>query len=314
MRRVGYVYDARYLAHLTGTNHPERPARVEAIDRRIRESGLAEDLVLLEARSAEPVWIEEVHDAAYVRRVQEACSRGDAIIDSMDTGISSRSFEIALLATGGALAAADAVMGGEIEASFAAVRPPGHHALPDTAMGFCLFNSAAIVARYLQKKHGLKKIFILDWDVHHGNGTQAIFWEDPGVFYYSIHQFPFYPGTGAETETGAGAGAGFTLNSPMPAGCTDDDYRRVFEQKLVPALRSFAPEALILSAGFDAHAADPLGGMQLTERGYAQLTRTALDAAGDLCGGRVISILEGGYDLEALSASVEAHIGTLGGA
>ncbi len=310
MRRVGYIYDSRYLAHLTGPSHPERPSRVEAIDRRIRESGLEGDLVRLGAAPSPIEWIREVHDESYVHRVRESCARGDAIIDSMDTGISTRSFEVALLATGAGLVASDAVMGGQVDAAFAAVRPPGHHALKDSAMGFCLFNSAAVVARYLQKKHGLGRVFILDWDVHHGNGTQAMFYEDPTVFYYSIHQFPFYPGTGAAHERGEGAGRGFTLNSTMPAGCTDDDYRRVFEETLLPAMESFAPDALIISAGFDAHGADPIGGMRLTEEGYAALTRMVLEAAGARPG-PVISILEGGYDLAALSASVEAHVGAL---
>jgi acetoin utilization deacetylase AcuC-like enzyme len=313
MRRVGYIYDPRYLDHLTGPSHPERPRRVEAVDQRVRESGLARDLVRLETRAAAVEWIREVHDFAYVARVQETCGRGDLIIDSMDTGISERSFEIALLAAGAGLVAADSVMNRDVEAVFASVRPPGHHALRDTAMGFCLFNSAAVVARYLQKEHGLEKIFILDWDVHHGNGTQAAFYDDPSVFYFSIHQFPFYPGTGAEGEAGEGAGEGFTLNAPMPAGCTDDQYRKAFDEKLVPALQSFSPDAVIISAGFDAHRDDPLAGMQLTEEGFAALTRTVLDTTAAICPGRLISLLEGGYDLHALAASAESHIRTLAG-
>jgi acetoin utilization deacetylase AcuC-like enzyme len=178
-------------------------------------------------------------------------------------------------------------------------------------MGFCLFNSVAVVARYLQKEHGLKRIFILDWDVHHGNGTQAMFWEDADVFYYSIHQFPYYPGTGAATEVGIGQGRGTTLNSPMAAGGTDDDYRRVFDETLVPALTAFRPEALIISAGFDAHKDDPLAGMKLTAEGYTHLTSIVLEAARPTCGGRILSLLEGGYDLAALSASVESHVGAL---
>ncbi len=311
MGKVGYIYDPRYLAHLTGPSHPERPSRVEAIDRRMRESGLTGDLVRLESAPAPIEWIREVHDEGYVSHVRDSCARGDAILDSMDTGISTHSFEVALLATGAGLVAADAVVSGRVESAFAAVRPPGHHALSGMAMGFCLFNSAAVAARYLQKKHGLERIFILDWDVHHGNGTQAAFWEDPTVFYYSIHQFPFYPGTGSAQERGGGAGRGATLNSPMPAGSTDDDYRRVFDEVLVPAIRRFRPDAMIISAGFDAHRADPIGGMNLTEEGFASLTRTVLDASGDSRPRRVISLLEGGYDLAALQASVEAHVGAM---
>jgi acetoin utilization deacetylase AcuC-like enzyme len=309
MRRIGYIYDPRYLAHLTGPSHPERPSRVEAIDRRVRESGLGDDLIRLQAAPAPLEWIRAVHDEAYVHRVRESCARGDAIIDSMDTGISTHSFDVALLASGAGLVAADAVVSGQVEAAFAAVRPPGHHALRDTAMGFCLFNSAAVVARYLQGKHGLKKVLIVDWDVHHGNGTQAMFWEDPTVFYFSVHQYPFYPGTGAAGEIGEGEGRGFTLNAPLPAGSTDDDYRRVFDERLLPAMESFDPDAVIISAGFDAHRADPIGGMDLTEAAYGALTR-ALIARGR-GSRRVVSLLEGGYDLAALSASAEAHVGAL---
>jgi acetoin utilization deacetylase AcuC-like enzyme len=311
MRRVGYLSDPRYLEHLTGPTHPERPERLEAIMSRVDASGLSSDLVALKASPAETVWIEKVHDPAYVRRVKASCERGDAILDSMDTGISKRSYDTALLATGAGIAAADALVEGGVAAAFAAVRPPGHHALRKTAMGFCLFNSAAIVARYLQGKHGLKKIFILDWDVHHGNGTQDAFYSDPTVFYASIHQYPYYPGTGAAGETGEEEGAGFTLNAPMPAGCGDGEYRRVFEEVFLPAFEGFRPDALIVSAGFDAHRRDPLAGMEVTEEGYAAMTRCLLHAAESVCPGRFLSILEGGYDLDALAASVEAHLGTL---
>lgn len=311
MRRVGYLSDPRYLEHLTGPSHPERPERLEAVMSRVDASGLASDLVRLKAEPVETSWIEAVHDPSYVRRVKATCERGDAIIDSMDTGISERSYETALLATGAGIAAADALMSGDVAATFAAVRPPGHHALSKTAMGFCLFNSAAIIARYLQGQHGLKKIFILDWDVHHGNGTQAAFYSDPTVFYASIHQFPYYPGTGAANEMGAGEGSGFTVNAPMPAGCGDDEYRKIFQEIFVPAMEQFRPEALIVSAGFDAHRQDPLAGMEVTEEGYVAMTRYLLEASDSICPGRFLSILEGGYDLDALSASVEAHLGTL---
>jgi acetoin utilization deacetylase AcuC-like enzyme len=311
MRRVGFITDPRYLEHLTGPTHPERPERLEAITGLLAASGLAGDLVALEPAPAPVEWIEKVHDPGYVRRVRETCEQGSLILDSMDTGISERSFEIALLAAGAGLAAADAVASGEVAAAFAAVRPPGHHALRDTAMGFCLFNNAAIVARYLQTKHGLHRVFILDWDVHHGNGTQDAFYHDPTVFFASIHQYPFYPGTGGAREIGAGPGEGFTLNAPMPAGCGDDEYRRVFDQTFVPALESFRPDAVVISAGFDAHRRDPLAQMELTEEGFAALSRTVLQATASICPGRLVSLLEGGYDLEALASSVEAHLGVL---
>ncbi len=313
MRSVGYVTDPRYRKHLTGFGHPERPERLEAISSRVEKSGLAKDLRVVEARPAPLEWIREIHDAAYIDRVRQTCQRGSAIIDSMDTAISASSYDIALLAAGAGLAAADAVATGGLTAAFAAVRPPGHHALRDTAMGFCLFNNAAVAARYLQKHHRLAKIFIIDWDVHHGNGTQDAFYEDPTVFYFSVHQWPFYPGTGSVKETGSGAGDGFTLNAPMPAGCGDDDYRKVFDEKVVPALQRFRPDAVVISAGFDAHRDDPLAGMNVTEAGFASLTRTVLDASAAAAAGppRVVSILEGGYDLDALAASVETHLGTL---
>ena len=315
MRPVGYITDPRYLEHLTGYGHPERPERLESISHRVAKSGLIADLRLLPAAPAPMEWIAEVHDPSYVERVRQTCLRGSSIIDSMDTGISERSFDIAMLAAGAGLVAADAVAGGEVTAAFAAVRPPGHHALRDTAMGFCLFNSAAVTARYLQGKHGLKKIFILDWDVHHGNGTQAMFYEDPTVFYFSVHQWPFYPGTGSMVERGDGDGEGFTLNAPMPAGCRDGDYHKVFEEKTLPALERFAPDALVISAGFDAHRDDPIGGMKLSEAGFASLTKLVIDAAAAVSpspgGARIISLLEGGYDLDALASSVEAHLGAL---
>jgi len=311
MRRVGYISDPRYLEHLTGPSHPERPQRLEAITDRVAASGLAQHLQAIAARPAGVEWIQRVHDPGYVERVRETCATGGRIIDSMDTGISEASFDAALLATGAALAGADALVAGEVDAAFAAVRPPGHHALRATAMGFCLFNSAAILARYFQDRHGLERVFIIDWDVHHGNGTQDAFYEDPGVYYFSIHQYPFYPGTGSQRETGIGEGAGYTMNAPMPAGCGDDDYERVFEARLIPAMETFGPQAVIISAGFDAHRDDPLAGMELTEKGYASMTRSVLAASQALCPGRLLSILEGGYDLNALASSVETHLGVL---
>ncbi|MBI3449423.1 MAG: histone deacetylase [Acidobacteria bacterium] len=312
MRSVGYVSDPRYLEHLTGPRHPERPQRLEAIASRVAASGLAKDLTPLTAEPAPTEAIAAVHDADYVARVKRTCEQGSPILDSMDTGVSERSYEIARLAAGAGIAAADAVASGACSAAFAAVRPPGHHALRDTAMGFCLFNSAAIVARHFQRRHGRAKIFIIDWDVHHGNGTQALFYDDPSVFYFSIHQWPFYPGTGSERETGRGAGEGFTLNAPIPAGCGDDRYREIFDGRVVPAIERFAPDAIVISAGFDAHRDDPLGGMKVTEGGFADLTRTVMAATAGLpARPGIVSLLEGGYDLDALAASVESHLGTL---
>ncbi len=313
MTPVGLVTHPDYLAHQTGLTHPERPERLQAIVDHLRATGLMQDLARLEPRRAELEWIEAIHSPAYVRRVEQHCRGGRAVIDSMDTDISPRSFEVSLLAAGGALAAADAILRGEIAHAFAAVRPPGHHALRDVAMGFCLFNNVAVTARYLQRRHGLERILIVDWDVHHGNGTQDAFYEDPSVFFFSIHQYPFYPGTGSSAETGVGAGVGYTLNAPMRAGCGDDDYVRVFEETLAPRVLAFRPQFILVSAGFDAHAADPLGGMRLTEAGYSRLTEIVRSWAGELCGGRFLSLLEGGYDLQALARSVASHLGRLAG-
>ena len=311
MKRVGLITHPDYQTHLTGLTHPERPERLQAIIEHLSRCGLTKDLVPLPPRQAELIWVEQVHGPEYIHRVEEFCRGGRAIIDSMDTEISPRSYDVSLLAAGGALAAADAIMGGKVDSAFCAVRPPGHHALRDVAMGFCLFNNVAITAKYLQQRHGLERILIIDWDVHHGNGTQDAFYADPTVFFFSIHQFPFYPGTGSRGEAGEGAGAGFTLNAPMEAGRGDDDYLRVFEKILAPRAHSFAPQFILISAGFDAHRADPLAGMNLTEQGYEPLTDLVRSWAADLCGGRILSMLEGGYDLQATARSVESHLGRL---
>jgi len=313
MKPVGIVSHPDYLAHQTGLTHPERPERAQAIVEHLARTGLTKDLVAIEPRRAEREWLETVHSPAYIDRVQEYCRGGRAIIDSMDTPISPRSYEISLLAAGGALAAVDSVVDGTVSSAFCAVSPPGHHALRDVAMGFCLFNNVAIAARYIQERHGLRRVLIVDWDVHHGNGTQDAFYDDPSVFFFSIHQYPFYPGTGSAAETGRGEGTGYTLNAPMQAGAGDDDYQRIFDETLAGQAASFRPDFILISAGFDAHRADPLGGMSLTESGYARLTGMVRAWASDLCGGRLVSVLEGGYDLGALARSAEAHLATLSG-
>ena len=311
MTPVGLVSHPGYLSHLTGFTHPERPERLQAITDHLIQAGLMKDLVPVEPRPAERKWIELIHSASYVSRVEETCRSGRAIIDSIDTGISLHSFDVSLLAAGGAMAAADAIMADRLRHAFCAVRPPGHHALRELAMGFCLFNNIAITARYLQRHHRLSRILIVDWDVHHGNGTQEAFYDDPSVLFFSIHQYPFSPGTGSTAETGEGEGEGFTVNAPMEAGCGDDDYLKVFEEVLAPRALGFKPDFILISAGFDAHRADPLGGMNLTEKGYARLTDIVRSWAADLCGGRILSLLEGGYNLQALARSVESHLGSL---
>jgi acetoin utilization deacetylase AcuC-like enzyme len=225
-----------------------------------------------------------------------------------DTSMSPGSLTAAYLAAGGALVAVDAIMSRQVDHVFCAVRPPGHHAEAGRAMGFCLFNNVAIAARYVQKKHGLKRVLIVDWDVHHGNGTQHSFEDDPSVLFFSTHQYPHYPGTGRESERGRGAGEGFTLNVPMDAGEGDEEYRAIFQKSLVPAADAFKPEFVIISAGFDAHKDDPLASMGLTEEGYADLTGIVAGIAKRHAGGRILSSLEGGYHLTSLAASVDRHI------
>jgi len=225
-----------------------------------------------------------------------------------DTVASPGSWDAARYAVGAVTEAIDRIMAGSLNSAFCAVRPPGHHALSDRAMGFCLFNNVAIGARYAQRRHRLVRILIIDWDVHHGNGTQAVFEEDPSVLYFSTHQYPFYPGTGAATETGEGRGQGFTMNVPLSAGTGDAAYIAVFEQQLLPRALAYRPDCVLISAGFDAHYADPLAQMQVTEAGYRRMTQVVKEIAATCCAQRLIAVLEGGYNLDALGRSVEAHV------
>lgn len=311
MGKTGFVYDPRYLEHDMGHGHPESPERLRAIVARLETGGLMSRLTRIDPVPAEDHWITQVHGASYVQTLkQHRPSSGRVQLDP-DTSMSTGSLPAAYLAVGGVLAACDAVMGGEVEHAFCAVRPPGHHAEQNRAMGFCLFNNVAIAARYFQKKHGLARVLIVDWDVHHGNGTQHSFDEDASVLFFSTHQYPHYPGTGRASETGRGAGNGYTINVPMSGGEGDEEYIDVFERVLVPAADRFVPEAVMISAGFDAHRDDPLASMGLTETGYAALTRIVANIAARHSHRRIVSCLEGGYNLSALAASVEAHIGAL---
>lgn len=308
---TGFLYDDIYLRHKTGAGHPERPARLEAIIGRLKEKELLSQLTKIDPRPTINEWLTSVHKPEYVDRVKGSCEKGLGYVDTMDSPAGEDSYEVAVTAAGGLLAAVDAVMDGKVRNAFCAVRPPGHHALPNRAMGFCLFNNVAIAARYIQKKHKLSKVLIVDWDVHHGNGTQAMFYDDPTVFYFGVHRFPFYPGTGSADQRGEGKGLGATLNVPLPAGSGDREFKRALERQLVPAAREFKPDFVLVSAGFDAHKDDPLGGMKMTAEGYAELTRIVKGIAEEHCGGRLVSMLEGGYDLEGLAASTEAHLRVL---
>jgi acetoin utilization deacetylase AcuC-like enzyme/formylglycine-generating enzyme required for sulfatase activity len=311
---TGFLYDPLFLEHKVGERHPEQPQRLAAIVARLKEKGLADKLLAITAAPAEEKWLATVHAREYVERVRmtcAACGNGLRFIDTPDVPVSARSYDAAVLAVGGVLAAVDAVVGGKVRNAFCAVRPPGHHALREKAMGFCLFGNVAIAARYIQQKHNLAKVLIVDWDVHHGNGTQAASYDDPSILHVDVHRAPFYPGTGGADETGAGQGAGFKINVPLPAGSSDQDYCDVFENTLKPAALAFRPDFVLVSAGFDAHQDDPLGGMKLTAEGYAKLTRIVKGIAETCCDGRLVSVLEGGYDLTGLADAVEAHLGTL---
>lgn len=309
--KTGFVYSDIYLKHDTGAGHPERAERLTAIVSKLKSDGLLAKLVPLQPAPASLGWITTVHEPGYVERVKSDCRAGVGYVNTPDAPASTNSYEVALMAAGGLLVAVDAVMDGKVRNAFCAVRPPGHHALKNRAMGFCLFNNVAIVARYIQKKHKLARVLIVDWDVHHGNGTQAAFYEDPTVFYFSVHLSPFYPGTGHADEKGEGKGLGFTLNVPLRAGCGDADYRKAFEEKLKPAAAVFNPDFVLISAGFDAAEGDLLGRMNITPEGYAELTRIVKGIAEQYSKDRLVSTLEGGYNLEALAASVEAHLRVL---
>ena len=309
--RTGFVYDEIYLRHKTTPGHPERPERLLAIVKRLEEKDLLSKLVRVKPLRAGPEWITAIHTPQYVEQVRKACREGARCLDAGDTPISADSYEAAVQAAGGVLAAVDAVMEGTVANAFCAVRPPGHHALKDRAMGFCIFNNVAIAARYAQKKHKLPKILIVDWDVHHGNGTQAAFYDDPTVVHFDVHRHPFYPGTGRADDTGSGKGVNSKINVPLPAGSTDQDYVKAFETKLTPAALAFQPDFVLVSAGFDACKDDPLGGMKLTAEGYARLTRIVKEIAAKCCKGRMVCVLEGGYDPVGLADCVEAHIRVL---
>ncbi len=311
MARTGLVYDPTFLAHRVSAMHPEQPARLQAIMSALEEAGLLAQLKQLRARPAGDAELAAIHTLEYVERVKQACERGERFLDSLDTEICPDSHTAARLAAGAVLAAASAVADGEVDNAFCAVRPPGHHAVREQAMGFCIFNNVAIAARYLQQTHRLQRILIVDWDAHHGNGTQEAFYGDNTVFYFSVHRYPFYPGTGAANERGEGKGVGFTLNVPLPVGSGDAAYQDAFERVLRRAVEEFEPEFVLLSAGFDSHYLDPLGGMRVTEKGFKAMLQVVLELAARFCGGKVVSVLEGGYHLEALRVCACDHVAML---
>jgi acetoin utilization deacetylase AcuC-like enzyme len=306
---VGYVYDPIYLKHDTG-QHVEVAARLEAIISHLEKTGLKKQLTLIKPRPASVAELALVHQKQYIKQIEEKAASGGGWLDP-DTVMSSGSYEAALYAAGGLIRAVEAVMAGEVDSAFALVRPPGHHATSSYAKGFCLFNNIAIAARYALAEYKLERILIIDFDVHHGNGTQQTFYDDPKVMYISTHQYPFYPGSGDINESGSGAAKGTNINIPMPAGCGDDEYMQVFEQVIVPAARRFGPQLILVSAGYDNHWADPLALMELSVSGLAQIVGVIKGLADELCGGRLVLTLEGGYNLDALAASVKATFDVL---
>jgi acetoin utilization deacetylase AcuC-like enzyme/formylglycine-generating enzyme required for sulfatase activity len=309
--KTGLVYDDIYIEHKTTPGHPECPERLVRILKQLKDKGLYEQLVKIKAAPAERRWIETVHAPEYIDRARNSSESGAGYLDTGDVPISPKSYEAAVMAAGGVLTAIDAVMEHKVTNAFCAVRPPGHHALENRAMGFCIFNNVAIGTKYIQEKYNLPKVLIVDWDVHHGNGTQVTFYDDPNVLYFSTHQYPFYPGSGSQAEQGDGEGLQTNINVPLPAVSGDDSYIKAFEEKLEPAASAFAPDFVLVSAGFDAHEGDLLGGMRVTDRGFAKLTQIVKSIAEKFCAGRLISVLEGGYGLDGLAASVEAHIRVL---
>lgn len=309
-RPTGLVYSDGCLAHDPGPGSPETAARVRAVVRALGRAGLMERLLCIEPSPAPPGSVARIHDDAHLARIREASRRAPVVLD-WDTVAGRHTYEAAMLAAGGVIAAVDAVLEGRIRNAFCAVRPPGHHATRSRAMGFCFFNNVAIAARHAQEAHGLSRVAIIDWDAHHGNGTQEAFFLDPGVLYVSTHQYPGYPGSGRWEEQGGGAGLGYTLNIPMAPGSGDEEYLAAFRDIVLPAADAFRPELVLVSAGFDPHAADPIADLGMTSAGFGRLTAAVRGLAERHCAGRLVSALEGGYDIGALGESAAEHMRAL---
>jgi acetoin utilization deacetylase AcuC-like enzyme len=306
-----YVSHERYRDHkMPSYNHPEHPGRIEAVWQVLAEAGLIERMQTMTATPVNEQQILRVHTQEHLNSLNMVSGQERMLMFDQDTYALPESPDIARLSAGGIVNAVDAVLSGQVDNALAAVRPPGHHATPNRAMGFCILSNVAIAARQAQVIHGIKRVLIVDFDVHHGNGTQDVFYEDENVLFVSTHQYPFYPGTGAIRDIGKGAGKGTTLNMPLRAGHGDASYKRLYESVLWPVARRFKPELIIVSAGFDAHHVDPIAMMSLSHRGYAQLSRELKAMADELCGGKIIFAMEGGYDVMALAHGMRniAHV------
>lgn len=309
---TAFVHHPIYEKHDTGPGHPETAARYRVImDAVSGDAALWDQLVEITPEKASQGLIQAAHTKEHFRHVEDAVENGESLLDA-DTVVSMRSFDAALFAAGGACRAVDAVMKGEAKNAFVNVRPPGHHATAQKAMGFCLFNNVAVAARYAQNAYKqIERVAVIDWDVHHGNGTQGIFYDDPSVFFFSMHQYPWYPGTGSRGETGVGRGLGSTMNIPLKAATKARDQKVAFEAAVEEIRRRVSPDLIFISAGFDAHLADPLGQLQLEDEDFAAMTRVVKEWADEACEGRIVSVLEGGYDLATLGQTVAAHVGEL---
>ncbi len=306
------IHHPIYQKHDTGIGHPETPKRYEVVMNALEsDKNFWESLNVVEAEKVSRGIIQACHTKQHFDRVEKAFEAGETFLDA-DTIISMNSFDAAIYAAGGACRAVDAVMSGEAKNAFLAARPPGHHATGEHAMGFCLFNNVAVAARYAQNKYKeIERVAIVDWDVHHGNGTQGIFFDDPTVFFFSMHQYPWYPGTGSRGEIGYGCGKGFTLNAPVKAQTSATEQKRMFEDAIGDISRNFKPDLIMISAGFDAHESDPLGQLKLQDEDFISMTKTVKQWADKVCAGRIVSCLEGGYNLETLGETVKSHVAEL---
>ncbi len=308
--KIGLVYHPDYLIH-TNHGHPERKERLEHIIERVKAGAPGEGYYFIEPGEAAADDLALVHDRGYIESVEEACNSGRSFLD-MDTYIVPESYRVALLSAGGALAGLKEVFGGSALKAFALNRPPGHHAERSKAMGFCLFNNIAVAAEAARRDHGVERVAIVDWDVHHGNGTEHTFYNDPGILFVSTHQSPAYPGTGQAASTGRGDGEGYTVNIPLPAGCGDADYALFFDRIIIPILDQYKPELLLISAGQDAYSRDPLAGMALSHRGYYNMADKLAGVAERWSGGKMLLCLEGGYHLEGQAGAVFQVLNALG--
>ncbi len=308
---TGFVLDPVFRLHETGRGHPECPERLDAIEAALERRGLLTQLTRISARPISDPELLRCHSQAYLHSVRHDVAYGLPELSTGDTAIGDHSEDVARLAAGGALAAVEAVLDGRVRNAFAALRPPGHHAEAERGMGFCVFNNVGLAARHAQAALGIERVLIVDWDVHHGNGTQAIFWRDPSVLDVSVHEWGNYPGSGAADERGEGPGEGFTVNCPLPAGSDGAAVLQALSGALLPAAAQFRPELVLVSAGFDGHRDDPLGRFALNSDDYGLLTELCLSVAREHAGGRLVSVLEGGYNLAALGESCAAHVAAL---